>query len=476
MRQPQVVKDCVKLMKLYAVYEQRMGNNISPGGHQFRFPPGAALEIMVVWLYEQRPASSLQELFASVLDFGGSLDLTKRTDISVNLDVDLGSSTATEDGDCVGTALIDKPVPVQVLQPATRQNLTHKLDADHWKYFKDASARGRHQFESLGRLLRLTTPLGRRPLQECENWLASFDAKVCDIPPMFAVNTVTMLAPDASIDDRTRPSRWGSVASYLHVPLLWAAEREVLGKGFIHGQLHNEASNHFWKSSTEYWFVEGLEPIDGRPAVSKLSITGPLADSAEAAYKMLVHDAHQRCQAAGFSPVRPNVARAVSLLFHEEAWKQVREKYDAKDVNLQHPSQLLWKKQLEAHRLDQLMDVFKVQVDLHEPPRRSGKLWQNEASKVHRMCQALAIFVDLSDDAVLVVVGPCTFSSQGAKNWAFCWMLEALFEVGQAPIPETILRRKGLAANDPTIVPISQNLPKWCMKCPFPAALRGEPL
>jgi len=41
------------------------------------------------------------------------------------------------------------------------------------------------------------------------------------------------------------------------------------------------------------------------------------------------------------------------------------------------------------------------------------------------------------------------FSSQGAKNWAFCWMLEALFEVGQASIPDAVLDRMGLAKDDP---------------------------
>ena len=467
-RQPQVVKDCVKLMKLYAVYEQWMSNNISPGGHQFRFPPGYALEIMVVWLYNQRPTSSLQELFSSFSEFGANLDLTQRIQISVKTGLDFYSSTATEDDSFIGPLAIDKPVPVQVLQPFTKQNLTHKLDADHWKYFRDACVRACQQLECLGHLLRLSTSSDSSLLQvqECEDWLASFDANMCDIPPMFAANTVTVLGPPDTIDDRRRPSLWGSLASYLHVPLLWAAEREVLGKGFTQGLAHKEASNNFWKSATEFWYLEDMLCIDGKPNVSKLSITGPLAASVEAAYKMLVYEALQRCQAKGFHPVRPNVARAVSILFHEVAWKQTRANNNAMEVDLQLPAELLHKKNLESCRLDELMAFFGVQIEMHDPPRRKGKLWQDEASKLHRMCQAVATFV--SNDAILAVVGPCTFSTQGARNWAFCWMLEALFEVGQVAIPAVILGRMGLSKDDPTIVAMPENLPKWCKKYPLP--------
>jgi hypothetical protein len=70
-----------------------------------------------------------------------------------------------------------------------------------------------------------------------------------EISPMFAANTVTSLPPDA-IDDRRRPSHWGSLASYLHAPLLWAAEQEILGKGFTQDSAHRDASHHFWKSAT----------------------------------------------------------------------------------------------------------------------------------------------------------------------------------------------------------------------------------
>eukprot|EP00435_Cladocopium_sp_Y103_P006808 s261_g2.t1 len=404
-KQPQVVKDCVKLMKLYAVYEQQMSNNISPGGHQFRFPPGCE----------------------------DSLD---------------------------GPITIEHPVPAQVLQPFTRQNLTHKLDADHWKYFREACIRAQHQFAGLANFLRLSTCLESQTFQDCDSWLASFQSSMREIPPMFAANTVTNLPPDA-IDDRCRPSIWGSLASYLHVPLLWAAEQDIFGKGFTQGSTHREASHHFWKAATEYWFLEELALTDGKPRVSKLSITGPSATSVQAAYKMLVYEAHQRCKAAGFYPVRPNIARAVALLFHEVVWNQVREKNNATHVDLQDPSNLVRKKELESQRLDEVMACFGVQLEMHEPPMRKGRLWQGEPAKLHRMCQAVATFVDMSNDAVLAVVGPCTFSSQGAKNWAFCWMLEALFEVGQASIPDAVLDRMGLAKDDPTIVAMPKNLPQW---------------
>lgn len=466
-RQPQVVKDCIKLMKLYAVYEQQMNNNISPGGHQFRFPPGCALEIMAVWLYNQRPTSSLQELFASFLEFGGSLDLTRRREISVNTDLDFCSSTATGEDSLDGPITIEHPVPVQVLQPFTRQNLTHKLDADHWKYFREACIRAQNQFSGLANLLRLSTCLESQTFQDCDSWLASFQSSMREIPPMFAANTVTSLPPDA-IDDRRRPSHWGSLASYLHVPLLWAAEQEILGKGFTRDSAHRDASHHFWKSATEYWFLEELTLTDGKLRVSKLSITGPSATSVEAAYKMLVYEAHQRCKAAGFYPVRPNIARAVALLFHEVVWNQVREKNNAMHVQLQDPRNLVRKKELESQRLDEVMARFGVQLEMHEAPMRKGRLWQGEAAKLHRMCQAVATFVDVSNHAVLTVVGPCTFSSQGAKNWAFCWMLEALFEVGQASIPDAVLDRMGLAKDDPTIVAMPNNLPQWCRKSSIP--------
>jgi len=147
--------------------------------------------------------------------------------------------------------------------------------------------------------------------------------------------------------------------------------------------------------------------------VSKLSITGPSATSVEAAYKMLVYEAHQRCKAAGLYPVRPNIARAVALLFHEVVWDQVREKNNAMHVQLQDPRNLVRKKELESQRLDEVMARFGVQLEMHEAPMRKGRLWQGEAAKLHGMCQAVATFVDVSNDAVLTVVGPCTFFVPG---------------------------------------------------------------
>ena len=469
-RQTQTVKDCIKLMKLYSVYEQQMSNNISPGGHQWAtLPPLGVLWKLCGDVWRRTITDFKPSGVVCFLEFGGFLGIWQEGERFSNwswlLQLDCGwrqswwsnhhrilTSCATSSFATLHKAKSNSQTwcwPLEVFQRSLHPSAKPVL----WfgEPFATLNLLGVPNISRLWQLARLVSVKHAwNPTNVCSKYSHKFTTW-CN---WWSASSLTLgvagflFARSSSVGSWTRNfgqrfyPRFSSqrrFASFLEVcnASYWFLEELTLTDGKLFGFPNSVSQVHplpQWKQHTRCSFTK-------RTNVAKLQVC---IQSVQTSHGQWLSCFMKSC---GIKSARRTTPCMCSCKI---------------------PATLFGRKNLNPSGLTKWWHALACNLKCTKHPWEKedfGRAKQPNSMACARLWQPLWTCPMM---LYLQWLALAHFSSQGAKNWAFCWMLEALFEVGQASIPDAVLDRMGLAKDDPTIVAMPNNLPQWCRKSSIP--------
>ena len=438
--QEAIVKSSVMLIKLLRVHDTVEQFHVLQEATTIEcdFIPSYAIELLVIYEYTSDKRVNLKCLTEKVLEILANIQPKGSEPKIIDLREKLHSTTSDSD-----TEQICPSVEIVTLSPfkiidcikSVSLDVLHKFR--HWSYLRDSAERGLqylkdgtfcermyeaiHKHQLKYRNLNITTqPLPERPKSDAksinfENLLK--DEGILDIPPIWAVNTVTEPLKSSSPQnpDLSRNPA-GSLASWWHLEVQ-----------LPHKTVHTDSMDSpvtLWETHSQIYFLRN-------GTVDKRKFFGGRGISVEEAYRMALEAGINTLQSEGYVSVPLLYARLASREFHVYSWKEVIAENHCTDINLDTQENKAVKKDLERKRIKKLQERYPIKVSAPKEIRMTteGPMGTEETTRY----QCIAYYILKDGEIENAIVGRRTKSEQGAENWAFQWMMEWMLWKGIVP-------------------------------------------